>query len=750
MDVKERKAIISLSHVSMYYNSNNTINVGISDVTLDFYKGEFVAVVGESGSGKTSLINVIGASLAYHNGELYYDGFPSSHFDDEDRESFRRQRIGYVCQNYNLIDSYTVLQNVMASMIIGGSKLKYKDLKKKALEYLDKVGIANLAKCKASKISSGQKQRLGIARALAKETDIILADEPTGNLDVDNGREIIKILKDLSKDHLVIMVTHNIGEVSNEASRIIRLSDGHVISDVVIHETSSSDNEIVSNYETNNMKVAWSFSWFNRFARPKRSILLSLFIFLIAIVSFVFIGIIIINLDDTFTHDYDSSAFINDTLERIVLKKRNGEAFNDDDLDVLYNIKHVKQVDKYDLANEVNYYTIEDEDLTNNYYTLYRMEAGEVLAQRDYNEPIFKKFDKYVRSSTCIKESDLLVGAIPNKVNEIAVYGDESLLASTRKVYFQIRNLWGEIIYFSIDMKVVGVLKPDEYAPKTQIYFSEILCKEIGVNYTDRFVFAISYKNPYGSVPIRYDVGCFLFSDEIGEGNVTLAQTFFTVGTVYDPAALILSEYGAFDVNILNDNEIMEATVVKIDVSEENRYFASYESKQATIYIEDYAYMDEVLDAITKLDYDAISSYRVSSIIKNNSKIISRNITILICSVALIFVTVLTMFVLSAFLNLNKNDYMLLRLLGMNKQTMYMTNNTEIISTTILFFLLATFITVLCDKLHVIYIHDIAKYMNWYHYLVILLVDCIIAWLATRKSNNNLQKQAIKNNIGGK
>ena len=97
---------VKLDNVSMYYHDKSSVNVGISKISLEFYKGEFVAVTGESGSGKTSLLNVIGASLGYHDGEVYYDGETSSHFDDEERETFRRERIGYVCQNYNLIDSY--------------------------------------------------------------------------------------------------------------------------------------------------------------------------------------------------------------------------------------------------------------------------------------------------------------------------------------------------------------------------------------------------------------------------------------------------------------------------------------------------------------------------------------------------------------------------------------------------------------------------------------------------------------------
>ena len=744
-----KNVAIKLENVSMYYNSNNNITIGISGISLEFFKGEFVAITGESGSGKTSLINVIGASLPYHDGEIYYDGMSSSHFDDEERESFRRDRIGYVCQNYNLIDSYTVLQNVMASMIIGGSELPRRELKKKALYYLDKVGIRDIANSKSSKISSGQKQRLAIARALAKETDIILADEPTGNLDVENGIEIIKILKDLSKDHLVIMVTHNIEEARDYVSRIIRLSDGHVVSDEEKYEVTKYDS--VSDgliKEVKTKKVAWSFSSFNRFARPKRSILLSLFIFIVSLTCFVFVGVIIGNLDDTLVKEYNNSAFYNEDMTRIVVRKKDGSSFSDKEVNEFYNINYVMEVDKYDLVNEANYYVL-GEDVRLDYVEQYVRSGGEIIqdSRKIVSTPNFLNRDHFVKSISCIKSDRIIAGFLPTKVNEIMIVGKKEDIGKELDLFFQIHNAWGEFIYFSMKMKVVGVCKANQFGRSDQIYFSEIFSKEMSGNYSADNMHSFWYKKQNSYFKHQ---GCYLISAPLEENAIAISQDFFTVEEIYynmtNVSCYIDSDYFSISgagYDVYNYSEIMSQSIIKVDESEEEKYFGHITSNQISVYIEDYAYTDEVLKAVQNQDYFAISSYRSSTIEYDSDKVLSRNITVLICVASLIVVTILTMFVLGAFLNLNKNDYLLLRLLGMNKKSMYYTNYFEILLATVVFFVFALIITVVLNYFRVSIVHSVMKYLSWYHYGVIFIVVMLIAYLTVSKFNRNLERQRV-------
>ena len=170
--------MIQLKNVSKFYYSKGMIASGISKVNLTLDKGEFVVITGESGSGKTTLLNVISGLDSYEEGEMYIDGKETSHYLASDFEEYRKQYIGNIFQHFNLVNSYTVYQNVELILRINGYSKA--DRKRRIAEILQRVGLAAYAKTKVSKLSGGQKQRVSIARALAKDTDIIVADEPNG------------------------------------------------------------------------------------------------------------------------------------------------------------------------------------------------------------------------------------------------------------------------------------------------------------------------------------------------------------------------------------------------------------------------------------------------------------------------------------------------------------------------------------------------------------------------------------------
>lgn len=227
--------MIELKDVTKYYSSDTSVAMALRNINLEFHKGEFVVITGKSGSGKSTLLNVISGMDTYEEGEMYFNGMETSYYDKKDWEDYRRENISFIYQSYNLIDSYTALENVETVMRIENGKESRRERKKRALEILDQVGLKKRARHKAVHLSSGQKQRLGIARALAKDTDIIIADEPTGNLDVENGVAVMKMLYELSRDKLVIVVTHNFEQVQDFATRKIRLFDGEVAEDILLN-----------------------------------------------------------------------------------------------------------------------------------------------------------------------------------------------------------------------------------------------------------------------------------------------------------------------------------------------------------------------------------------------------------------------------------------------------------------------------------------------------------------------------------
>lgn len=221
-------ALLQLKNIGKIYVSDANVAVGIRGVNLSFESGEFVAITGQSGSGKSTLLNVISGMDTYEEGELFVQNEPTSHYLQKDWEEYRKQYISFIFQEYNIIESFTVLQNVeLALMNIKNTK----ERRKKALELISRVGLEKHIHHKGSKLSGGQKQRTVIARALAKDSPIILADEPTGNLDSKSSEEIIELLREVSENKLVIIVTHNFEQVEKYATRHIRIFDGAVESD---------------------------------------------------------------------------------------------------------------------------------------------------------------------------------------------------------------------------------------------------------------------------------------------------------------------------------------------------------------------------------------------------------------------------------------------------------------------------------------------------------------------------------------
>lgn len=264
--------MIKLINVSKYYKTEAGVSVGLVKANLEFKVGEFVAVVGESGSGKTTLLNVISGLDTYEDGEMYLFGEPTSHYEIEDLEKYRSTYVGFVFQNYNIIDSYTVIQNIVLALELQGYP---KDkIRKRALELIERVGLTHRKNHKTAKLSGGEKQRVVIARALAKDCPIIVADEPTGNLDSKAGAEVMKLLDEISKDKLVIVVSHNYEEVKPYATRRVKIHDGQVVEDIKLKEARSNAEITKPEIKEFTTKQTIRWSLMDLFSKPKRFIFL--------------------------------------------------------------------------------------------------------------------------------------------------------------------------------------------------------------------------------------------------------------------------------------------------------------------------------------------------------------------------------------------------------------------------------------------------------------------------------------------
>ncbi len=220
--------MLEIKNVSKIYGEGTSKVVALNDVSLLVNKGDFVAVMGPSGSGKSTLLNIIGGLDRLSNGEVVLEGRRIDNLDENTLVDIRRGKIAYVFQQYHLLPSLTALENVLLPLVFCGAAKEAE----KALDILKRVGLEKRAGHKPSQLSGGEQQRVAIARALVNEPSLILADEPTGNMDQKTGREILSLFDQLNREgHSIIMVTHN-PEIAEHARRIITLQDGQIVNEI--------------------------------------------------------------------------------------------------------------------------------------------------------------------------------------------------------------------------------------------------------------------------------------------------------------------------------------------------------------------------------------------------------------------------------------------------------------------------------------------------------------------------------------
>ena len=271
--------MIKLENVTKFYNSKGIITHALKNINLELYKNEFVAICGPSGSGKSTLLNVICKQDTFDEGEIYYKGNETAYFNVDDMDDFRKNKVGFIFQNYNIIESYTVLQNVMLPYELKG--IPAKEAKKKALAIIDEVGLHDKINNRGAELSGGQKQRCVIARALAFEPEILACDEPTGNLDSETGAEIMALIAKIAHDKLVLVVTHNYEEVEPYATRKLTIVDGTLYEDKILREVPYDDEKEVLNldYVPIPKKINFKVALRNLINTPKKTIFSSLVIF---------------------------------------------------------------------------------------------------------------------------------------------------------------------------------------------------------------------------------------------------------------------------------------------------------------------------------------------------------------------------------------------------------------------------------------------------------------------------------------
>ena len=474
--------MLTLKHLKKIYKTKSLTQVALNDVNVNFRKNEFVTILGQSGSGKTTLLNVIGGLDNYDYGELIINGKSTKNFKDNDWDYYRNSCVGFIFQNYNLINHISVYKNVELALTLSNSK----DKRKKVMDALKKVGLEKHVNKKPNELSGGQMQRVAIARALVNDPKIILADEPTGALDSKNSIMIMELIKKVAKDKLVIMVTHNKELAKKYASRIIELKDGVIINDSKPYNENEIKDDYVKIKKTKmSLKAAVNLSLNNLKTKKGRTFLTSF------ASSIGLIGIaLILSISNGFNNqikEYEKNTLssfpitiskLTSTMDKKELED-NKKAFTGDydypQKNVLYPysgeennkvhenaitdeyLNYIKSIDS-NLLSAISYYTVTSFNLmtTDNNENFKTVSGGSIN---------FTSLSQDLDDDSYLKDNyDLLSGSYPSSVYDVVLMVDS-------------KN--------RIDKNLLDALFVD--SSKKEINFNEIVGKELKVISNDNY-----------------------------------------------------------------------------------------------------------------------------------------------------------------------------------------------------------------------------------------------------------------------
>ena len=677
--------MIRLENVSKYYASgDNNVSLGLHNVSLEMKKGEIIGVVGESGSGKSTFLNVVSCLDSYEDGEIYYNDIALSSLTLEELGELRKNHVGFIFQNYNLIDSYTVLQNVLMPLLIKG--ITGKEAKEKAKEIIKKVGLEHRINHKGTKLSGGEKQRCVIARALASDSEILACDEPTGNLDSITGREIIELIRDVAKDKLVIIVTHNYDELSDIITRRLTFADGNLIEDKKIKDADVVDDNLS---ETTNYKISFKeklkLTSKDVLSTPRKSLLSLLIFFVIsAMIAYLYTGLL------TYNNSYsDKGLYENSMKDRYVIF-RNGKDFD------------------YELLKDYDFYKyafIEDK--------IYSFSNEKM----DTTEEFLVRFDSKSL------ENSLTKGRLPETDNEVILgLPEDSIVTcynSTIDLYvfddYYAEEYKVENYFKDKEFKVVGyytipdttftsyIISGNDYFNQKIIesyfyeqffssYLAKIFTKSFDIVIDDTIlVNEIDCNLPIALKDKYNDIEELIELNGLGKNNDNVNLKNFDVKVEYSDIDYTLRLNSKTIFNLMIDNEL----------SSDNYYLSIYETDQIKI--------DNMTSDIKGMGYGICNAKE--AYIKEEISVATILNTILfafyICGVifAVVVVFLISYMVLARIYSVKNKDYTVFRTLGMSKKDMASLVKIE----TVMQSLTACFLVLLVVLISYIFRHPIIK-----------------------------------------
>jgi len=735
--------MLKLKNVSKFYYNKGVIASGFNKVNIEFNIGEFVAIVGESGSGKSTLINVISGLDSYEEGEMYINGEETSHYRESDFEEYRKKYVSNIFQSFNLINSYTVYQNIELVMLLNGYKRK--EVKTKVLDLIDKVGLKKYKRTKVSKLSGGQKQRVAIARALAKDTPIIVCDEPTGNLDSKSAKDVIKLLKEISKDKLVIVVTHNFDEIKDMATRIVKMHDGKIVSD---KEVIPVEKMILEN-ENNNKNIGI----FNMIRLGLRNTFNIIPKFVLIFIVFFFITISLLSVYGSIQKDeYEEGKlglnyFFNDTSDtRIIIKKKDGLAISNEDFEKIKMIKNVDRIVQNDIMLD---YTVWFESDDGNYFNVSGVlnDINDFTGKLDYGR---------------MPEADNEVVYVTNK--DDYYFGEKLNDAVTKTYYYN-----GDKNGYSI--KVVGV----KYASNSNIFGSNNLIYANG-KLLNKYMKDIN--RAHSKVTVRtnnkhyesYDSPGYEFdirtSDKVPTGGIYVSEAIsyacyeyncknkglnIVVDNLYYSDKLELTVKNVY--NEKNANSLLginkDSAVygsLFINPSDYDKLF-NKDSYQASVFSKHVGNVDQVSNELDQLGYETLQIRKTLDNMANDALKVLKILKLVVLIILIVTLFFISYFVIKLILKSRNVYYSTLRILGAQARHVKRVLDIELFADATLAYITYLILTLLVKYklIYIKFIDNILEYLKVSDYILMYIILILMSYLiSTRYASKIFKKSAMK------
>lgn len=718
--------MLELKNVSKFYYKKGIVSSGISKVSLKFDMGEFIAITGESGSGKSTLLNVISGLDTYEEGEMYVNGEETSHYNEEDYEEYRKKYIGNIFQSFNLVNSYTVYQNVELVLLINGETRR--SVKHKVIDILKKVDLYKYRHTKVSKLSGGMKQRVSIARCLAKDTPIIIADEPTGNLDSKNAKSVLKLLYEISKYKLVIVVTHNFEQISEYATRRITMHDGSVIEDMKLKDKNEVKEVNTSKFKKTKVISNLRLGIRNTFNIVPKFLLLT-FVYAFVLISIVGVYSAFLELESA-NNTYNSFFNETDANKRVIVKKKDNSSFTNEEINKLKSISNVEKV------------------ITNDYVYDYSMSLMDY--ENIFLDSNFMKLEEF--------KGKLKYGRMPLNDNEIIVSGS--------KENYYIEDMGSELINKEVSInsnsgsdeikvKIVGVSVFEKYNWMVTSYVSDKI-----YNYVENHV-----EQVYGTTKVyvsdnsQIEYPNIKTSDILSEGQVYISENYsyncksyncmkdslnIKFSNMYTNKEISLSNVKVYNKNNFKKifgSEYDDMDTIYLSNNDYDKLYKNNNIYQVSLFVKDVRNIDKTMNELNDYVSFSLNSVKQDGALVQVIKIV-KTIVITVLVIVLFFVSY---FVIKLIMKSRNKYFTTIRILGGSYIEVKRLLQIELLNVTNIVYLVFLVISLFIKNDIIVSesIKNMLFYINLKEYVIVYLILSLMSYLTSSRYSRKIFKRSV-------